>query len=109
MRLLFDESLSPKLVDLLDDLFPGSESALRNGLARRGDVRILEYTMSEGLILVTTDSDFETLAPKYPDAHIVVLRECNYPTVIAAEVLRRYAIRIADLARSQERVLILER
>jgi len=34
MRLLFDESLSPKLVLLLHDLFPESESALRNGLAR---------------------------------------------------------------------------
>jgi len=33
VKLLFDESLSPKLVELLGDLFPGSESALRNGLA----------------------------------------------------------------------------
>src|SRR5450432_4185019 len=32
MKLLFDESLSPKLVDLLRDLFPESESALRNRL-----------------------------------------------------------------------------
>jgi predicted nuclease of predicted toxin-antitoxin system len=37
MKLLFDESLSPKLVHLLHDLFPQSESALRNGLARTGD------------------------------------------------------------------------
>ena len=40
MKLLFDEGLSPKLVLLLRDLFPGSESALRNGLARAGDRRI---------------------------------------------------------------------
>jgi len=33
MKLLFDESLSPRLVELLRDLFPESESALRNGLA----------------------------------------------------------------------------
>jgi Domain of unknown function (DUF5615) len=43
MKLLFDESLSPKLVELLRDLFPESESALRNGLAGSGDLRILEY------------------------------------------------------------------
>jgi predicted nuclease of predicted toxin-antitoxin system len=30
MKLLFDESLSPRLVPLLRDLFPESESALRN-------------------------------------------------------------------------------
>jgi hypothetical protein len=32
MKLLFDEGLSPKLVDILNDLFPGSERALPNGL-----------------------------------------------------------------------------
>lgn len=37
MKLLFDESLSPRLVALLQDLFPESESALRNGLAGAGD------------------------------------------------------------------------
>jgi predicted nuclease of predicted toxin-antitoxin system len=42
MKLLFDESLSPRLVPLLRDLFPESESALRNGLAGVGDGRILE-------------------------------------------------------------------
>lgn len=40
MKLLFDESLSPRLVEMLGDLFPQSESALRNGLARAGDLKI---------------------------------------------------------------------
>jgi predicted nuclease of predicted toxin-antitoxin system len=44
MKLLFDESLSPRLVELLSGLFPESESALRNGLAGSGDVRILWST-----------------------------------------------------------------
>jgi predicted nuclease of predicted toxin-antitoxin system len=43
MKLLFDESLSPRLVELLSDLFPDSQSALRNGLTGVGDLRILEY------------------------------------------------------------------
>ena len=69
MKLLFDESLSPRLALLLRDLFPGSESALRNGLARAGDRRILDHAAANGFILVSTDSDFErllrqTLAPK---------------------------------------------
>ena len=37
MKLVFDESLSPRLILLLGDLFSESESALRNGLARTGD------------------------------------------------------------------------
>lgn len=61
MKLLFDESLSPRLVSALQDLFPDSESALRNGLARAGDRRILEYAAAHEFILISTGSDFESL------------------------------------------------
>lgn len=108
MKLLFDEGLSPRLIELLDDLFPGSESALRNGLARQGDIRILEYAISGEFFLVTTDADFEVLACRFPDARVVILRSCNYPTAIAAKVLRREAIRIGRL-QSGPHVLSLDR
>jgi predicted nuclease of predicted toxin-antitoxin system len=93
----------------MQDLFPESESALLNGLARLGDHRILEYAAARGFILVSTDSDFEGLVPLVPDAKAVILRSCNYPTSVAAEVLRRNAIRIAELSGSQDRLLILDR
>ena len=85
MKLLFDESLSPKLVELLRDLFPESESALRNGLAGSGDLRILEYACAGGFVLITTDSDFERVVSRFSGANVVILRSYNYP----AEVLRR--------------------
>ena len=91
MKLLFDESLSPRLVPLLLDVFPKSESALRNGLARVGDRRILEYAVEHAFVLVSTDSDFDS------------------PTEIAADVLRRNAIRIAELPTSQDQLIILDR
>ena len=109
MRLLFDEGLSPKLVEILRDLFPGSESALNNGLARQGDSRILAYADKFGFVLVTTDSDFESLVQNAQGAVVVILRSCNYPTAIAAEVLRRNAIRIADLPNTRNKVLYLDR
>jgi predicted nuclease of predicted toxin-antitoxin system len=109
MKLLFDESLSPRLVELLHDLFPESESALRNGLAGAGDSRILDYACAGGFILVSTDSDFKGLLHSKLSANVVILRSCNYPTSIAAEVLRRNAIRIAELPRSAERMMILDR
>ena len=109
MKLLFDESLSPKLVESLRDLFPDSESALRNGLAGAGDRRILEYAGAGGYVLVTTDSDFEGLMDSVPSALVTILRSCNYPTVVAGDILRRNAIRIAAIGRSGERLLILER
>jgi predicted nuclease of predicted toxin-antitoxin system len=109
MKLLFDESLSPRLVPLLRDLFPASESALRNGLARIGDRKILEYAAAHGFILVSTDSDFECLLQQFPGAKVVILRCCDYPTEIAADVLRRNAIRIAELPTSLDQLIVLDR
>ena len=109
MKLLFDESLSPRLVSLLRDLFPDSESALRNGLARIGDRKILEYSVANGFVLVSTDGNFEGLLKEFPSAKVVILRSCDYPTEIAAVVFRRNAIRIAELSASQGQVAILDR
>lgn len=109
MKLLFDESLSPRLVWLLDDLFPESESALRNGLARVGDRKILEYAATHDFVLVTTGSDFELLSERFPGAKVVILHSCDYPTEIPADVLRRNAIRIAALSGSQGRLIVLDR
>jgi predicted nuclease of predicted toxin-antitoxin system len=109
MKLLFDESLSPRLVLLLSDLFPESESALRNGLGRTGDRRILEYAAAHDFVLVATDSDFERLLKQVPGAKVVILRSCDYPTDVAADVLRRNAIRIAQLPTSPDHLIILDR
>src|ERR1700730_74686 len=65
MKLLFDESLSPRLVALLRALCLESESALRNGLACTGDRRILDYAATHGFIPISTDSDFERLASSF--------------------------------------------
>lgn len=94
---------------MLLDLFPESEGALRNGLAGGGDFRILEYASAGNFILVSTDTDFEGLLIGLPGASVVILRSCNYPTEVAAQVLRRNAIRIAELPGSQDRLIILNR
>jgi predicted nuclease of predicted toxin-antitoxin system len=108
MKLLFDESLSPRLIDLLKDLFPESESALKNGLARAGDRKILEHAVSQNFILVSTDSDFERLLVKSPGAKVIILRACDYPTKLAAEILRRNAIRIVEFSTGPSQLLLLE-
>ena len=94
---------------MLRDLFPESESALRNGLAGGGDLNILEYASAANFILVSTDSDFEGLLSRVPGAKVVILRSCNYPTEVAAEVLRRNAIRIAEMRGSRVCLIILDR
>jgi len=60
-------------------------------------------------VLVSTDSDFERLLHDFPGARVVILRSCNYPTEISADVLRRNAIRIAELTKSQDQLITLDR
>jgi predicted nuclease of predicted toxin-antitoxin system len=109
MKLLFDESLSPRLVQLLSDLFPESESALRNGLTGVGDRGILDYAAVNDFMLVSTDSDFKGLVTQIPGATVVILRSCDYPTDVAAEALRHNAIRLAELQNSDNQLIVLER
>jgi hypothetical protein len=46
---------------------------------------------------------------QFPIAKVVILRSCDYPTEIAADVLRRNAIRIAELPTSRDQLIILDR
>ncbi|HEX6963693.1 MAG TPA: DUF5615 family PIN-like protein [Lacipirellula sp.] len=58
MKLLFDQNLSFKLVELLADLFPGSEHVRNVGLRDVDDYEIWVYAASHGFTIVTKDEDF---------------------------------------------------
>ena len=59
MKLLFDENLSPQLVQLLADLFPDSTHVHLCGLGSSGDDAIWEYARANSFTIVSKDSDFE--------------------------------------------------
>jgi predicted nuclease of predicted toxin-antitoxin system len=79
------------------------------GLPVPANRRIMDYAVAHDFILVSTDSDFEGLARQVPGARVVILRSCDYPTDVAADVLRRNAIRIAELPGSQDRLITLDK
>ncbi len=58
MRLLFDQNLSPRLVDTLSDVYPGSIHAQAAGLDRATDEEVWTYARGNHLIIVTKDTDF---------------------------------------------------
>jgi predicted nuclease of predicted toxin-antitoxin system len=58
MKLLFDENLSPKLVQALADIFPDSAHVDRIGLGGGADNDVWEYAKEHGFTLVSKDSDF---------------------------------------------------
>ena len=61
MKLLFDQNLSPKLVNWLADLYPGSSHVLSLGLDRASDQAIWEYARDHGYAIVTKDADYDDM------------------------------------------------
>ena len=62
MKLLFDQNLSPKLVDRLADLFPGSSHVQTEGLDCADDDQLWEHARLNGFAIVTKDADFNHLS-----------------------------------------------
>jgi predicted nuclease of predicted toxin-antitoxin system len=109
LKLLFDANLSPKLAGRLAELFPDSVHVFDMGLAQfTSDYAIWEYAKSNGFVIVTADSDFLDLAgERGAPPKVVRLENCNYKTVRVEELLRRNAVRIAELENSIRPVLII--
>lgn len=61
MKLLLDQNLSPRLVDQLSDVFPGSSHVSLAGLGRGTDDQVWDYALLNGYIIVTKDADFGDL------------------------------------------------
>ena len=61
MKLLFDQNLSPRLVNRLSDLYPDSNHVYPLGIDRVADREVWEYARREGYLVVTKDADFSDL------------------------------------------------
>jgi predicted nuclease of predicted toxin-antitoxin system len=62
MKLLFDQNLSPKLVNCLADLFPESRHVRAVGLDCASDDQVWEHARLNGFAVVTKDEDFNNLS-----------------------------------------------
>ena len=109
MKLLFDENLSWKLLPSVEDLFPGSAHVTQIGLSSAtSDRRIWDFAKQNGFAIVTADNDFVIFGnilghpPK-----VILLENCDYPTNVAARVIRGNAIRMIEFDGDDQPVLIL--
>jgi predicted nuclease of predicted toxin-antitoxin system len=109
VKLLFDENLSRKLVQRLDDLFAGSSHAAIEGLLSSPDTVVWEHAKTHGFAIVTADADFYEMAAAFgPPPKVIWLRGCDYPTAIAERLIRTHAIRVGEFLRNEDQgVLIL--
>jgi predicted nuclease of predicted toxin-antitoxin system len=109
MKLLFDENLSRKLVPLLEDLFPGSAHVTRVGMTSGvSDRQVWDYAAENGFAIITADNDFPSLAETlgHPPK-VILLDNCDYPTSVAARIIRAESSRILEFADDAHPVLIL--
>jgi predicted nuclease of predicted toxin-antitoxin system len=57
VKLLLDENLSPRLVELLSDVYPGSEHVEALGLGGAGDSKVWWHAKEHGFTIVSKDSE----------------------------------------------------
>lgn len=99
MKLLFDQNLSPRLVNLLADCFPNSAHVSLVGLDRALDDSVWDYAKKHGFLVVTKDTDFHERSiilgapPK-----IVWIRRGNCSTTAIETMLRHHRDDIQQLA-----------
>jgi predicted nuclease of predicted toxin-antitoxin system len=92
MKLLFDQNLSFKLCERLDDLFPESSQVRRAGLEMADDRAIWEFAKSNGYCIVSQDADFADMAALYGAPPKVIWLRCgNQPTESIAKLFRSQA------------------
>jgi len=91
VKLLFDQNLSPRLVERLSDLYPGSDHVYRVGLDRASDTLLWDYARDRGLTLVTRDADFSEMSEAlgFPPK-VIWIRLGNCSTSRMESVLRQH-------------------
>ncbi|MBW4581400.1 MAG: DUF5615 family PIN-like protein [Tildeniella nuda ZEHNDER 1965/U140] len=91
MKLLFDQNLSPRLVNRLSDLYPASQHVFFIGLDQAGDHTLWEYANQNDFTVVTRDSDFSELniLRGFPPK-VIWIRRGNCSTNQIEEMLRSH-------------------
>ena len=99
VKLLFDQNLSPKLVERLSGIHPNSDHLDLLGLGTDEDTLVWEYAKDNGFVVVTKDADFADLSVLrgFPPK-VVWIRRGNCSTANIENILRDHSSEIEDLA-----------
>lgn len=108
MKLLFDENLSEKLAERLEDEFPGSAHVRSLALATAKDIELFMLARERGFTMITKDNDFDNLAVLDNDPPKVIRIRLGNCTTAAVEILIRSSLeRIRRFGASEEESLLL--
>ncbi len=95
MKLLYDQNLSPRLVKLLDDLFPDSLHVRAVNLHTSDDSIVWGYALENHFTIVSKDVDFQQRSLLYgAPPKFIWLRLGNCSVSDSADLLRRHSVTI---------------
>lgn len=108
MKLLFDQHLSPTLVDRLADLFPGSEHVWHLGLHDVPDEAVWLYAREHDYTVVSKDADFSEISMQhgYPPK-LIWLQIKNWSTDQVEALIRARYHSIRELPANAERGILV--
>jgi predicted nuclease of predicted toxin-antitoxin system len=96
--LLFDHNLSPRLVEQIGDLFPGSVHVSSVQLDTATDREVWEYAREHGYIITTKDADFSELGVVWGfPPKVIWIRRGNCSTKEIEQLIRDNYEAISDL------------
>lgn len=109
MKLLLDENLSFRLVEVLQRSYAGSQHVDSVGLRGQDDASIWSFAGREGFAIVSKDDDFRQLSVLHGTPPKVILLACgNAGNDAIADLLERAGAQIAAFdAAAEESLLIL--
>ena len=100
MKLLFDQNISPRILNFLSEDYKNSSSIKKEGLINALDLDIWNFAKTNGFIIVTQDSDFNDLNTLYGfPPKIIWIRVGNLRTRVIAKILNDYKVEIDSFAR----------
>jgi len=108
MKLLFDENLSPKLVQRLSSIFPESVHVDRVGLGSEDDNDVWDYARINEFTIVSKDSDFheKSLLKGYPPK-VVWIRRGNCSIEEIEEILIKHTSDIEKLIENDNKAFLI--
>ena len=91
MKLLLDENLSPRLMEVLRDRYPDVVHVRDVGLASANDDEVWNFAASNARMIVTKDADFNQRAFLMgPPPKVIWLRVGNATTSEIAQLLSQH-------------------
>ncbi len=108
MKLLFDENLSPKLVDLLIEEFPNSKHVRDVKLRGAADSQIWEFCKDNNFTIISKDTDFREISylegapPK-----IIWIDVGNSGTSVIDKLLKEKKRKIEKFVENEEESLLI--